>query len=498
MVPLQLTLKNFLSYREASLDFRGLHTACICGANGAGKSSLLEAITWVLWGKSRAASDDDIIHGGAENVRVDFEFINNQQTFKVIRSRHRGRSVSLDFQIESGGKFRAITAKGVRATQEQIITYLKLDYDTFINSAYLRQGRADEFMLRAANERKQILADLLKLDQYQVLAERAKDISRQLKGQAEQLELNLQPIQEQLQQREVIVSQQVALAAERQQRQKEQERDRAKLQQLQAAEHQRQAWLQQLAWQKEQYQSLIKEGDRRQQQREELTGELTQLQESIKQESEITAGYQQLQQLQQQEAVFSSKFQAFQDAQQQKQQLEQQLLQQTQELNLQVQQAQVRQEALEQQEAEIQEVLSHTAEVQQGLEQLRHHRQRLSELDRLQHQVAPLLQGRQGLQTEIERAKARLSGKLEQLQGTESGFSSQIALHPQLRQKALAVDGKIQELDKRKTYHQRVKEKGIERRNFHDRLREQQRIYREKIEELAQKQQLLEVPHAIC
>lgn len=43
MIPLQLTLKNFLSYREAVLDFRGLHTACICGANGAGKSSLLEA-----------------------------------------------------------------------------------------------------------------------------------------------------------------------------------------------------------------------------------------------------------------------------------------------------------------------------------------------------------------------------------------------------------------------------------------------------------------------
>ncbi len=34
MIPLQLTLKNFLSYREAVLDFRGLHTACICGANG--------------------------------------------------------------------------------------------------------------------------------------------------------------------------------------------------------------------------------------------------------------------------------------------------------------------------------------------------------------------------------------------------------------------------------------------------------------------------------
>ena len=42
MIPVQLILKNFLSYRDATLDFRGLHTACICGSNGAGKSSLLE------------------------------------------------------------------------------------------------------------------------------------------------------------------------------------------------------------------------------------------------------------------------------------------------------------------------------------------------------------------------------------------------------------------------------------------------------------------------
>jgi len=89
MIPLQLTLKNFLSYRETTLDFRGLHTACICGANGSGKSSLLEGITWAIWGQSRAASEDDVLHTGTDYVRVDFQFISNQQTYKIIRSRHR-------------------------------------------------------------------------------------------------------------------------------------------------------------------------------------------------------------------------------------------------------------------------------------------------------------------------------------------------------------------------------------------------------------------------
>ena len=165
MIPLQLTLKNFLSYRDATLNFKGLHTACICGANGAGKSSLLEAITWVVWGKSRAATEDDVINGGGKNVRVDFDFSCNNQTYRIIRSRTRGRSSSLEFQVETkAGNFKSITAKGLRATQDEIISCLKLDYDTFTNSAYLRQGRADEFMLRRPSERKQILADLLKLD----------------------------------------------------------------------------------------------------------------------------------------------------------------------------------------------------------------------------------------------------------------------------------------------------------------------------------------------
>ena len=79
MIPLQLTLKNFLSYRKATLDFRGLHTACICGSNGAGKSSLLEAITWAVWGESRAAAEDDVVHAGADEVQVDFIFQNQSR-----------------------------------------------------------------------------------------------------------------------------------------------------------------------------------------------------------------------------------------------------------------------------------------------------------------------------------------------------------------------------------------------------------------------------------
>jgi exonuclease SbcC len=64
MIPIRLTLSNFMPYRDnvPTLNFSGIHTASICGENGSGKSSIIDAMTWALWGKSRARSDDDLIH----------------------------------------------------------------------------------------------------------------------------------------------------------------------------------------------------------------------------------------------------------------------------------------------------------------------------------------------------------------------------------------------------------------------------------------------------
>lgn len=499
MIPLQLTLKNFLSYREASLDFRGLHTACICGANGAGKSSLLEAMIWAIWGQSRTATEDDVIHAGATNVRVDFDFIYNNQTYRVIRSRPRGRSSSLEFQIQNeSGYFRSLTAKGLRATQQQIVSCLKLDYDTFINSAYLRQGRADEFMLRRPNERKQILADLLKLDQYEEMANKAKDLSRQYKAQAEQLEQSLQPYQEQLEQKDNIARERVDLERELMQLHREQACDREKIEQLQAIEHQRQAWEQQLTWEQDRYQNLVQDCDRTEKDLNLLDRQLDELQKLLDRAPEINAGYEELQRLQRQEESLGAKLAADRDAQQQKQELQQQLVRQINELNLQIRQTQTQLETLQEQEKELQQIVPQTTDVDIALEKLSRHRQHLKELDRLQLEVSPLLQQRQHLQTDIERAEARLSAKLEQLKAQEAEFSQRLAQLPQMRQTAIAVNAEIDELDKKRVYQKRVEEKGLERKSFQTRLQETQRNCEKQLQELRQKLQMLQIPDATC
>ncbi len=73
MIPVRLEIKNFLPYRSIDpLRFEGIHLACLTGANGAGKSSLLDAITWALWGKARARHDEDLIHLGQQDMFVRF------------------------------------------------------------------------------------------------------------------------------------------------------------------------------------------------------------------------------------------------------------------------------------------------------------------------------------------------------------------------------------------------------------------------------------------
>ncbi len=498
MIPVQLILKNFLSYRDATLDFSGLHTACICGSNGAGKSSLLEAITWAIWGESRAGVEDDVIHSGAKEVRVDYIFQCNQQKYRVIRTRVRGASGVLEFQIETTSGFRALTGKGVRATQDLILQHIKLDYDTFINSAYLRQGRADEFMIKRPNERKEILAELLKLNQYDQLEERAKDASRQFKARAEELERTLESSQIQLQKREVTAAQKAKLETELNQLQQFQSLENIQLQSLQVIQHQRQNWEQQLNFYSQQQQNLTQDSDRLQQEQSAIQIQLSDLEAILNQEPEIHNGFRHYQNLELQEEALATKFQEYTRATALLQQKQQQLTSQIHELERELQQVEGQLVALEPQEREIQETLHKSAEVEAALAQLISARRRLTQLDQLQMQVSPLLQQRQNLQSQLDKVHAGVVARLEQLQARENQLKSSSQRQQQLQQAARELETQISQMEKDKVYLQRVQEKGQERRHFMERLQAQEREYERLLGELEQKLQMLRTPDAIC
>ena len=181
MVPLRLTLRNFICYGEdvPILDLEPVHVACLSGQNGHGKSALLDAITWAVWGRARARTHDELIHQGKSSMSVELELYARGQRYRILRrysrpSAGRQGTTLLDLQASSGNGYRAITGNTVRDTEALIRDVVHMDYDTFVNTAFLLQGRADMFTRSKPSQRKECLAEVLDLSYYDDLEQRAK------------------------------------------------------------------------------------------------------------------------------------------------------------------------------------------------------------------------------------------------------------------------------------------------------------------------------------
>ena len=190
MIPLKLTLQNFLCYRDDNhtLDLSGIRVACLCGNNGHGKSALLDSITWSLWGKARGSGHADLIHYGRSDMWVELEFLAADAHYRVTR-RYRSPSGSdLQLQLKGPAGFHPITGNSIRESQAKINSIIGMDYDTFINSAFLIQGRADEFTNKTPAERKEVLGKIIGLDRFNELQRRSRDRARERRERGNFLE----------------------------------------------------------------------------------------------------------------------------------------------------------------------------------------------------------------------------------------------------------------------------------------------------------------------
>ena len=208
MIPLKLSIRNFLSYREnvPTLDLGGVHVACLCGDNGHGKSALLDAITWCLWGRARGQVQDDLVAFGAEEARVELEFLARGVRYRAVRSRRRAggrrRQGATDLQLQAlafgEDSSQVITSNSVRETQARIEQLVGMDYETFINSAFLLQGRADEFTNKTPAERKAVLSSILGLEAYDRFQSRARDLVGKRRSEADRLDGRLAQVKSEL------------------------------------------------------------------------------------------------------------------------------------------------------------------------------------------------------------------------------------------------------------------------------------------------------------
>ena len=180
MIPIRLRLSGFLSYRDpVEVDFSGFSMACISGHNGAGKSSLLDAFTYALFGQARKTGEA-LIHSASDTAEVSLTFDYEGNQYRIQRILPRGKSTTLEFQIWDGERWRPLTERSTRETQTKIEQTLRLDYETFVNASFFLQGKADQFTQQRPGDRKRILASILGLDQWDAYRERTSERRKSL------------------------------------------------------------------------------------------------------------------------------------------------------------------------------------------------------------------------------------------------------------------------------------------------------------------------------
>lgn len=182
MRPLELTIEGFNSYREpATFSFDGRTLFGIVGPTGAGKSSILDAMLYALFGKTPRIerSTKMLINTASEMARIVFLFEVNGEVWEATRAlRAKGQSQVLLRRADGSGA--PISGESnVNAAIEELIG---LDFKAFLSTVSLPQGEFNRFLHSASSERSKILKGIFRLDRVDRIRETAKRHHAELEG----------------------------------------------------------------------------------------------------------------------------------------------------------------------------------------------------------------------------------------------------------------------------------------------------------------------------
>ena len=163
MRPLELTVEGFRSYRErVTFDWRGRRLVGIVGPIGSGKSSILDAVSFALYGKTPQveSATKSLIHQLADQSHVELRFQVDGQVWRAVRSLRRkgasGHQLELLADDEPGAEvLEVVTLEG--AMNERIEQILGMDFKTFCRSVLLAQNRFAEFLRATPTQRDAVL-----------------------------------------------------------------------------------------------------------------------------------------------------------------------------------------------------------------------------------------------------------------------------------------------------------------------------------------------------
>jgi len=190
MILKTLTLKNFRKFKNATLEFPDGVTGVI-GLNGAGKSTIFEAIAWVLYGSVAARTSVDEIRRinviSSESCRVELDFVFEGDTYRIVREMS-GKSLTTSATVTVNGK---IAATGADIVSKYIQKKLSMDFKSFFTSIFAKQKELNTLSTMVSSERRPLILRMLGIDSLDEVIKEIKSDKREKENFIEKISQDL-------------------------------------------------------------------------------------------------------------------------------------------------------------------------------------------------------------------------------------------------------------------------------------------------------------------
>ena len=196
--------KNFLSTGNSftEVDFQQYNTNLIVGTNGAGKSTILDALTFVLFNKPyRKINKPQLVNTTNErDCLVEIEFTINTRVYTVRRGI---KPAVFDIIVNGTPLHREADDRAMQRILEENI--LKLNYKSFTQIVILGSSSFVPFMQLTSANRREVIEDLLDIRIFSAMNNILKDIVKEKKSQVKSLELKKETLKDKLQMQQEFI-----------------------------------------------------------------------------------------------------------------------------------------------------------------------------------------------------------------------------------------------------------------------------------------------------
>ena len=186
MILKSIRLKNFRKFKDCLIEFPDGVTG-IVGLNGAGKSTMVEAVAWTLYGPVAArTSTDQIKREGAapsDPCRVELEFIFDEDTYHIVREMS-GKNLSASGSAIVNGK---LAANGAEVLSKYIQKKLGMDWKSFYTSIFAKQKELNTLSSMNPSERRQLILRMLGINAVDDIISEIRSDTKEKKNLVEKL-----------------------------------------------------------------------------------------------------------------------------------------------------------------------------------------------------------------------------------------------------------------------------------------------------------------------